>query len=178
MDLFEAMRGRRSIRAFRPDPIPDSALEKILEAAQWAPSAGNRQARDFIIVRDPGVKARLADAALGQGFIEEAPVDIVVCANRERSAGRYGDRGRNFYCLMDAAAAVENILLAAHALGLGACWVGAYRDEEVAEVLGLPPWLRPIAIIPIGFPAESPRPPPRIKLEKLIHFDRYGSERA
>jgi len=166
------------VRAFRPDPIPDSALEKALEAAHWAPSAGNQQARDFIVVKDPEVKARLAEAALGQRFVEEAPVDVVVCANRERSAGRYGDRGRNFYCFMDAAAAVENMLLAAHALGLGACWVGAYRDEEVAEALGLPPWLRPIAIIPMGFPAESPRPPPRIRLEKLVHLNRYGSERA
>jgi len=110
MDVLEAIKGRRSIRAYKPDPIPEELLNKILEAAQWAPSAGNRQARDFIIVKAPEMKRRLCRAALGQCFIEEAPVDVVVCANEERSASRYGERGRRLYCLLDAAASVQNIL--------------------------------------------------------------------
>jgi len=178
MDVFEAIKGRRSIRAYKPNPIPDELLSKILEAAQWAPSAGNRQARDFIIVRDPEVKRGLCKAALEQCFIEEAPVDIVVCANEERSASRYGERGRWLYCLLDAAASVQNILLAAHALGLGACWIGAFHDQEVAKTLGLPGWLRPIAIIPIGYPAERPWPTSRMPPESLVHRDRYKAGRG
>ncbi|MEM2864195.1 MAG: nitroreductase family protein [Candidatus Bathyarchaeia archaeon] len=174
MDFFEAVEGRRSIRAFRGDPVDDGVLRRVLEAAQWAPSAGNLQAREFIVVRDPKVKGDLARAALGQWFMAEAPVNIVVCANLERSASRYGDRGRRFYAWMDAAAAVENLILAAHALGLASCWIGAYRDEEVAEVLGLPGWIKPVAIIPLGYPGERAHPTPRMSVEKLTFRDRYG----
>ncbi|MFQ5711146.1 MAG: nitroreductase family protein [Candidatus Geothermarchaeales archaeon] len=177
MDVFEAIRERRSIRSFKPDTIPDETLNKILEAAQWAPSAGNCQARDFIVVKDPEVKRRLCRAALDQWFIEEAPVDIVVCANEDRSASRYGNRGRRLYCLLDAAAAVQNLLLAAHALGLGACWIGAYHDEMVSETLNLPDFMIPIAIIPIGYPAEEPWAPSRISLERLVHKDRYEAKK-
>ena len=128
LDVFEVIKKRRSIRSFKSKPIPKEFLNRILEAAQWAPSAGNCQARDFIIVNDLEVKRRLRDAALDQSFIEEAPVNIIVCANEERSSRRYGDRGRKLYCLLDAASAVQNILLAVHALGLGACWIGAIQE--------------------------------------------------
>ncbi|MGC8849780.1 MAG: nitroreductase family protein [Candidatus Bathyarchaeia archaeon] len=174
MDFFEAVEGRRSIRAFKKAPVDDGILRRVLEAAQWAPSAGNLQARDFIVVRDPSVKERLARAALGQWFIVEAPVNVVVCANLERSASRYGERGRRFYAWMDAAAAVENLMLAAHALGLASCWIGAYRDEEVSEILGLPEWVKPVAIIPLGYPGEKTYPTPRTAVEKLTYRDRYG----
>jgi len=177
MDLFEAIRNRRSVRAFKPDPVSEELLNKILEAAQWAPSAGNCQARDFIIVKDPEMKKELCAAALHQYFIEEAPVNIVVCANEERSARRYENRGRRLYCLLDAAAAVQNMLLAVHALGLGACWIGAFQDEEVAEALNLPEWLRPVAIIPVGYPAEKPWSTSRIPLEALIHKEQYRAKR-
>ena len=177
MELFESIRNRRSVRAFKPDPISEELLNKILEAAQWAPSAGNCQARDFIIVKDPEMKKELCAAALYQYFIEEAPVNVVVCANEERSARRYSNRGRMLYCLLDAAAAIQNMLLAVHALGLGACWISAFRDKEVAEVLNLPEWLRPVAIIPVGYPAEKPWPTPRIPLEELVHRERYRAER-
>jgi len=174
VDFFEAVKGRRSIRAFKGDPVGDEVLMKVLEAAQWAPSAGNLQARDFIVVKDPDVKERLARAALGQWFIAEAPVNVVVCANLERSASRYGERGRRLYAWMDAAAAVENLILAAHALGLASCWVGAYRDEEVSEILGLPQWVKPVGIIPLGYPGERGHPTPRLAVEKVTFQDRYG----
>jgi len=178
MDLFDAIKNRRSIREFKSDPVPETLLKEILEAAQWAPSAGNCHARDFIVVKNPEVKRRLCEAALKQSFIEEAPVDIVVCANEERSAAVYGGRGRNLYCILDAAAAVQNMLLAAHALGLGACWVGAYSDEEVARTLHLPEWVRPIAIIPIGYPDEKPEPPERIEAHAITYRERYRANEA
>jgi nitroreductase len=105
----------------------------------------------------------------------EAPINLVVCANQERSARRYGDRGRTLYSVLDAAAAVENILLAAHSLGLGACWVGAFDAEKVSLALKLPKALRPVAIIPVGYPAEYPIPTPRMGLEEFVHIDFYGS---
>ncbi|MHA2408326.1 MAG: nitroreductase family protein, partial [Candidatus Ranarchaeia archaeon] len=108
MELFEAIKQRRSVRSFSSKPIQDTLLEKVIEAGRWAPSAGNCQARDFIIVQDPEVKRMLCEAALKQSFIEEAPVNIIVCANEKRSEHRYGRRGRDFYCLLDAAASVQN----------------------------------------------------------------------
>jgi len=122
LDLFEAIKTRRSIRAFTREEISDREIEKILDAARWAPSAGNIQPWIFVVVKDPGTKRRLSEAALSQFFIEEAPVVIVVCADQERSRRGYGSRGANLYCIQDTAAATQNILLAAHALGLGACW--------------------------------------------------------
>lgn len=174
MDVFEAIQGRRSVRRFKPDPIPRETLAKLLEAAQWAPSAGNLQARDFIVVEDNEVKIRLAEASWGQYFIAEAPLVIVVCANLRRSASRYGERGRTLYAILDAAAAVENLMLAAYALGLGTCWIGAFNDQAVKQILGIPDYARPIAIIPVGYPAEKPEAPPRIPLTRITYKERYG----
>jgi len=172
MDVFEAIKGRRSIRSYRSDLVPDDVLCRVLDAARWAPSAGNCQSWEFIVVSDREVKRRLRDAALGERFIEEAPVVVVVCANESRSARVYGDRGRRFYCLLDAAAAVQNMLLAAHALDLGTCWVGAFEDEMVSKILNLPSGVRPVAIVPLGYPDETPQPPRRIKLNDLVHLNR------
>jgi len=170
MDVFECIKNRRSIRRFSPDEIEEEKLDKILDAARWAPSAGNLQARDIIVVRNPEIKKKLMMAALGQDFILEAPVVLVVCANKSKSAFRYGIRGEKLYCIQDATASIQNILLAAHALGLGSCWVGAFDTEIVKRILEIPGDVEPIAIIPIGYPGESPSPPPR-KLD--IHEDKW-----
>ncbi|MEM1559064.1 MAG: nitroreductase family protein [Candidatus Bathyarchaeia archaeon] len=175
MDIFQAITGRRSIRTFKTDPVSRETLIRILEAAQWAPSAGNMQARDFIVVEDQDVKVKLAEASWGQYFIAEAPVVVVVCANLERSAQRYGERGRTLYAILDAAAAVENMLLAAYALGLGTCWIGAFDDDRVKRILSLPDHVKPIAIIPIGYPGRQPRPTPRIPISRITYRDRYGN---
>ncbi|MFH0896951.1 MAG: nitroreductase family protein [Candidatus Bathyarchaeota archaeon] len=172
MDVFETIRGRRSIRSYKSDPVPQEVLNRVLDAARWAPSAGNRQSWEFIIVSDPPIKRYLRDAALGQSFIEEAPIVVVVCANELRSARLYGNRGRIFYCLLDGGAAAQNMLLAAYALGLGACWIGAFDDEMVVKILNLPFGIRPVAIIPLGYPYEVPKPPPRMELNELVHLNR------
>jgi nitroreductase len=158
VELFEALMERRSVRSFKSEPVSTTLLDKILEAARWAPSAGDCQARDVIIIQNIRIKKKLSAATLDQIFIEEAPLTIVVCANELKSAERYRDRGKAFYCILDAAAAVQNILLVAHSLGLGACWIGAFNDRMVSEILRLPMWLRPVAIIPIGYPGETPTP--------------------
>ena len=125
VELVECIERRISVRSFAENDVPDEVVKEALRLAQLAPSAGNLQARDFIIVRDPGTKSRLARAAFGQAFIEEAPVVIVCCANLSRIRN-YGARGTDLYCLQDAAAAVEHIMLYICSQGFGSCWVGAF----------------------------------------------------
>lgn len=173
MDLFEAIYGRRSIRAFKPDPVREEDLKKILETATAAPSAGNRQPWEFIVVKDTEKKSELARAALGQSFIEEAPVVVVVCANLERSSRVYGRRGEELYAIQDTAAAIQNMLLAAFALGYGTCWVGAFDEHEVSKILRIPSGVRPVAIIPIGKPAEKPSRTSRLPLDRIVHRETY-----
>lgn len=173
MELFEAIKNRRSIRAFKDKPVPEEKLMKILDAARWAPSAGNLQAWEFIVVKDQKLKEQVATAALSQWFIAEAPVAVVVCANQNRSARRYGERGRELYSIQDAALATQNMILAAHAEGLSSCIVGAFYEEEVRRVLKIPEGVRPIAIIPIGYPGERPEAPERYELSKVVHRNGY-----
>jgi len=174
LDVFKAIKNRRSIRAFTDEPVTDEEIKKLIDAARWAPSAGNIQPWDFIIVRDSKVKQGLCEAALNQKFIEEAPVVIVVCASPMQSAQGYGSRGINLYCLQDTAAATQNILLAAHAMGLSTCWVGAFSEEEAKRVLGVPDGVRPIAIVPVGHAAERPRIRPRKQLTEIMHHETFG----
>jgi len=173
MDVLDAIKRRRSIRAFRSREVPQEIVEKLIDAARWAPSAGNIQSWELIIVRKPEIKRRLAEAALDQTFIEEAPVVIVVCANENRSSQGYGIRGKTLYCIQDTAASIQNILLAAYSFGLGACWIGAFREEEAREILTIPYGVRPIAIIPIGYPAEAPLPPSRRPINQIVHYETF-----
>jgi nitroreductase len=172
--IMDVIKGRRSIRRFkRGEKVSEEDLRKILEAATYAPSAGNRQPWEFIIVENEDTKNKLAEAAYNQTWITEAPIIIVVCANEERSASRYGERGRTLYCIQDTAAATQNMLLMAHSLGYGTCWVGAFNENEVRRILNIPIGVRPVAIIPIGKPDEKPTMPPRIPIQKLIHYEKY-----
>lgn len=173
MDIFEVFRARRSIRAYTQEDVSEEDLMRILEAARWAPSAGNIQPWEFIVIRKPEIKRALARAALNQMFIEEAPVVVVVCADEARSGWAYGSRGATLYCIQDTAAAIENMLLAVCALGLGACWVGAFSEEEVRRILNIPRGLRPVAMIPIGHPAEKPSPPRKRALKEIIHYETF-----
>ncbi len=173
MDVFEAIKTRRSTRRFKSEDVSEEQVEQLLQAAIMAPSGGNMQPWDFIIIRDEEQKKALAKAALGQRFITTAPVVIVVCANKPRTARRYGERGAELYSLQDTSAATQNILLAATAMGLAGCWVGAFNDEAVSNVLKLPKNIRPVVILPIGVPGESPRMPPRISLREIIHNEKW-----
>jgi nitroreductase len=164
---------RRSVRAYTDEELSREDIETLIEAACLAPSAGNLQPWEFIAVTDPEIKMRLAEAALGQYFIAQAPVVIVVCAVPSRSAMRYGRRGSELYCLQDTAAAVQNILLTAVANGLGTCWVGAFNERRVAEVVKVPRGVRPIALIPVGHPAERPPKRPRRRLSEVLHWERW-----
>ena len=173
LDVFEAIKSRRSIRAFTREDVSEKEVKRLIEAARWAPSAGNIQPWEFVIVTGAEMKRKLSVAALDQTFIEEAPVVIVVCADEARSAWSYGSRGANLYCLQDTAAATQNILLAAHAMGLGACWIGAFHEDEVKMALKTLRNLRPVAIVPVGHSAEKPVAPPKRSISEIVHYERF-----
>jgi len=173
MDVLEAIRGRRSIRAFKSKDVPPEIVEKLIDAARWAPSAGNIQPWEFIVVRRSEIKGRLAEAALNETLIEKAPVVIVVCADENRSFEGYRMRGKTLYCIQDTAASIQNILLAAYSLGLGTCWIGAFREEEVKEILKIPLGVRPVAIIPVGYPTESPLPRRKRNINQILHYETF-----
>lgn len=172
MDLFEAIKKRRSIRGFCTDkPVDESAVNKILEAGIAAPSAGNEQTWHFFVVRDKETKKKLAIEAGHQKFIDEAPVVIVVCADLARAEKGYGDRGRNTYAIQDTAAAIENMLLAITALGLASCWIGAFKESVAVEILGIDNNLRPVAMLPIGVARKDVGAgPPRLGVSEVTTF--------
>lgn len=176
MDVFEAIKNRRSIRTFTRQAVSNAQIKKLLEAARQAPSAGNIQPWEFVVVTDPEIKRGLCEAAGNQNFIQKAPVVIVVCANTLRSSRGYGSRGVDLYCLQDTAAATQNMLLAAHALGLATCWVGAFEEEEASKVLKTPIGVRPVAIIPVGHSALEPKARSRRALNEFVHHETFENK--
>ncbi|MFH1453352.1 MAG: nitroreductase family protein [Armatimonadota bacterium] len=137
--------------------LPQEHIELLMEALRAAPSAGNIQPWFFYVVKNEKIKKELAHAAFGQGFIAEADVVFVVCADPGSSASGYGRRGEELYCIQDTAAATQNLLLAASALGYGACWIGAFSPEKAAVALDVPGNLMPVSIIPVSYMNEKAR---------------------
>jgi len=168
MNLLEAIQTRQSIRAYQPQEIEAEKLDAILNAMVQAPSAGNLQAYEVHVFRDPQTKQALVRAALDQKFLAQAPVVLVFCAHPVRAA-KYGRRGEQLYCVQDATIAAAYAQLAATALGLATCWVGAFDEEAVARAAALPAGERPVAILPIGYAAETPTRTSRRKLNELVH---------
>jgi nitroreductase len=167
MDVMTAIKDRRSVREFKGKEIEPEKVAALKQALIWAPSAGNLQSRRFYFVTSDDTKKRLVHAALGQSFIRDAPLVVVGCADT-RIGAHYGQRGVSLYCIQDLACSIENMMLAATSMGLGTVWVGAFHEDEAARILGLPENLRPQAIVPVGYPNESPEPPPRISLVEAI----------
>jgi nitroreductase len=171
--LDQLLARRRMIRKFRPDPVSDELVRRVVRAAMRAPSAGHTQPWNYVVVRDAAMRRRLARAALSQMFVADAPVVVVPCADRSRSRGRYGPREGDHYAVIDTAFSSLLLLLAVAEEGLGACFVGAFDEEQVSRVLDLPALVRPLAVVPIGVPAERPR---RLKLRALddaLHAERW-----
>lgn len=162
MNFFEVVKKRHSIRRFKHKSIEHEKINKILEAARAAPSAGNLQAYEILLIRNQEKKEQLVEASYGQDFIAQAPIVFVICANEKRSSSVYGKRGKELYCINDASIVATYIQLACVALDLGSVWVGAFDDDAVRKIINAPHWVRPIAIIPVGYPAEKPFRPPRV----------------
>jgi nitroreductase len=175
VDFETVVKRRRMCRGYSDRDVPHEKIDRILDLASRYPSAGHTEPQEFIVVRNRRMKEDLARAALDQMFVAQAPLVIVVVSDVRRSAQRYGERGVRFFSIIDGAFVAMLILLAVVDEGLGACFVGSFYDEEVQEVLNLPPDVRPIGIIPIGYCAEAPRRFPRRSRAHIVHHNRYGS---
>jgi len=169
MDILKAVKERRSIRDFEKKDIPDKFVNKLIEALVWAPSAGNIQARKFYFVKDTTVKKKIAAAALSQYFIAEAPLVIIGCTD-SRISFKYGERGVFLYSIQDVACSIMGMMLVAHELGLGSTWVGAFYEDQLSKILALPKNVRPVAIVPVGYPSKVPEAPPRVSGEEAVEF--------
>jgi nitroreductase len=167
MDISKILKERRSIRDFQKKKIPDDLITKLKEALIWAPSAGNLQSRKFYFIKNKGVKKMLAQAALNQLFIAEAPLAIVGCTD-SRISNKYGERGVDLYTIQDVALSIMGMMLVAYENGLGSTWVGAFHEREVTRILRLPRHLRPVAIVPVGYPSKIPSPPPRVSIKEAV----------
>jgi nitroreductase len=169
MDFFEIVKARRSIRLFTDRPVEEEKIERVLETALAAPSAGNLQAYKIYVVKSAEGRAVLAAAALGQDCVRTARVVLVFCTNAAQAAKKYGERGERLYALQDATIACTFAMLAIAELGLATVWVGAFREEAVWQALGSPAGLSPVAMLPIGYAGEEPAATSRRPLEKLVH---------
>lgn len=166
--LLSIVRDRRSVRAYTDAPLSEEETAALIEAIRWAPSAGNHQCREFYFVRNLVRITQLAECTFDQGFLGTAPLVIVGCA--DQNLEKHFGPGTAGFAVQDVAASVQNLLLVAHALGLGACWVCAFSEEKVREAMGLPTNERPVVMISIGHPAEEPEVPPRRSPEKTVRY--------
>lgn len=165
MDTIETILKRRSIRRYKREPIPEEDLKKILECGRQAPSAGNRQPWHFIVTRDPDLKAKLAEACNGQTWIADADVILVGVGIPSVSQKWYP---------VDVAIAMQNMILAATALGYGTCWIGAFQPDKVKKLLNIPEDMDVVALTPIGVPDQSPEPRSRKSPAEVFSREKYG----
>jgi len=170
MNVSEAIRTRKSVRSYLPKQVEDEKLTAVLEAARLAPSASNRQEWRFVIVRDAETRRKIAEAANNQTFIGEAPSVIVACAETD---GRIMMCGQPCYPI-DVAIALDHIALAAVEHGLGTCWIGAFNEEKVKQILGIPEKIRVVELMPIGYATDpSPVEKKRLSLDAIVKHERW-----
>lgn len=169
MELYETIQARRSVRAYQNKPVEEAALNRILEAGRLAPSWCNRQCWRFIVVQDPAMRALLGEVVdnPSKACYTDAPYTIVVCADSSDS----GVMGGKEYYLADCAIAMEHMVLAATAEGLSTCWVGAFQEYPVRNVLRIPSQIKVVGITPLGYAAEEPEPTPRKPLDEIVYYD-------
>jgi nitroreductase len=192
MDVFEAIKNRRSIRHFKPDPVSDTMVRTVLEAAHWAPSWSNNQCWRFIIVSDEKMKSKIADTLtkinIDNEMIEnaaamsmkQAPLLIVICAEKGQAGYNTDgttttDKGK-YWFMFDVALAAENLTLAAHSAGLGTVIIGAFDSIEVEHLLGVPDGFAVVTMTPLGYPAQNGQVSPRKKLNEVLYKEKFGSK--
>lgn len=177
MEVWDAIRGRRSIRKYKSRPIEDESIKKILEAGRWAPSASNLQiwgTRKFIAVKDRRTLDMIRKVS--PGYFGVTPLAIFVCSDRKVAYEKGGRLARDYCTIADCAVAVENMLLMAYSLGLGACPIKSFSRTAVKVILEIPESVEPELMVAIGHPDEKPSPPPKITLEEITYLDRYDNE--
>ena len=171
MDVMEAIKKRYSVRSYQDRAVETEKLDSILEAARLAPSASNRQEWRFVVVQDKGIRQRLMQAAKDQAFVGQAPVVIAACAKTDSHIMTCGQQ-----CYpIDVAIAVEHMALKATEEGLGTCWVGAFYEDKVKEILGIPQDIRVVALLVLGYPVKlRPNPKDRLRLKEIVMYERWS----
>ncbi len=187
MELLDTIKTRRSVRSFLPDAISDDIMTEILQAGRLAPSAQNRQCWRFVVVRDEELKQRLSKKSGLVGkinfFIAKAPVIIIAAADPKRSVKLNGQE----YYLVDTAIAFQQMMLTAWNFGIGSCWLAAFNEQKVKDILAIPPNIRVVAMSPFGYPRESDtlyakavsfvaKSKKRMDLEEIVHYDIWGNK--
>jgi nitroreductase len=182
MELTDAIKGRRSIRKYKPDPVPEEALQKVMEAVRWAPSWANTQCWEVIVVKDPKVKSELLEAVpeTNPSFssIMEAPLLLILCG-KKGVAGYYKSQPRTAkgdWLMFDTGLAMQNLCLAAYALGLGTVIIGAFDHKKVEEILGFPQNVEVVAMTPLGYPTSVGSTPKRKEISEFVFYEKYGKK--
>jgi len=183
MDVMEAVRKRKSIRAYKNTPVDDKTLNTVLEAARLAPSWANTQTWRFIVIKDSGIKAKLIETSLRVGnrgceALRQAPIAIAACAEMNRAGCRDGQPVTDkagYWFMFDVALAMQNLVLVAESLGLGTVYLGGFDAQKAEEILGVPADYCIVAMTPLGYPDEQPEAKPRKELDEIIFHDRFGS---
>ncbi len=171
-EFLDFLTTRTSVRDYSGDEIDEDAIVYILDCANTAPSAGNLESWDVVVVRDQEQKEVLSGASFDQIHVRDAPVLFVVCANYVRSMSRYGDRGI-LYAVQDATIACTYMMLATHSLRLSSCWVGAFDEDEVRDILALPQHIRPIAMLTVGMGRSRAALTERMAVGEHVHMDSW-----
>jgi len=168
MDVMEAIKKRYSVRSYQDRAVETEKLESILEAARLAPSASNRQEWRFVVVRDKDIRQRLMQAAKDQAFVGQAPVVIACCAKTDSHVMTCGQQ-----CYpIDVTIAIEHMALKATEEGLGTCWIGAFYEDKVKEILGIPKDIRVVALLALGHPVKlRPNPKDRLRLKEIVMYE-------
>jgi nitroreductase len=182
MDVMDAIGGRRSIRKYKSDPVPEEALRTVLEAVRWAPSWANTQCWEVIVAGDPRVKSELS-TALGEtnpalSSMREAPLILILCGRKGVSGYSKGQprTTKGDWLMFDVGLAMQNLCLAAHALGLGTVVIGSFNHQKVGEIMGVPQNVEVVAMTPLGYPATGGRPPKRKEISEFVFYERYGKK--
>ncbi len=164
LELLKALKGRRSIRSYKGEPVSEEVLAEVLEAGRIAPSSANRQEYKFVVVKDAGIKKALVPVCRNQTFIADAAFVIVGCTTEPTRR----------YSFVDVAIALDHMALRAHDLGLGSCWIGAFTEDEVKKLLGIPEYASIVCLLPVGVPAQEGVMKERKSREDLFPVDKWG----
>ena len=181
MEVLDAVKARRSIRKYKPDPVPDKMLETVLDAARLAPSWANTQCSRFIVVRDGAIKNKIAGTLSTNNpaadAIRNAPVTLVACAELAKAgcSGSVPSTDKGDWFMFDVALAMQNLVLAAHSVGLATVYVGLFDAREAARILGVPPGGCVVAMTPLGYPGEAKESRPRKELSEIVFTERWGA---
>ncbi|MBN1326401.1 MAG: nitroreductase family protein [Candidatus Cloacimonetes bacterium] len=171
--MIKAIRDRYSVRSFKDQPIESEKLNEILEAARFAPSSRNIQPWHFVVIEDSEMRKQLTDICKGQNFVAQAPLTIAICVNNYDYTMACGERA----AIVDAAIAGEHIALQAADLGIGSCWIGAFYQDEIRQLLDLPADYRVIGLLPLGYPTQQKRERTLKPLSEIVSYNRFADHR-